>query len=67
MAEALGAIQARFPLLDIGSYPYYRASGNGVAIVAKGTDEAGLTAAIAAVAAMMRGMGAEPVEGEPPA
>ena len=38
MAEGLGAIQARYPAQDLGSYPYYRGSGNGVAIVAKGTD-----------------------------
>ena len=65
MAEALGAIQSRFAALDIGSYPYYRASGNGVAIVVKGTDQAAMAAAIDEVASMMRGMGAEPVEGEP--
>ena len=66
MAEALGAIQARHPELDIGSYPYYRATGNGVAIVAKGTEAAALAAAIAEVTAMMRGMGATPMPGEPP-
>ncbi len=66
MAEALGAIQARHPGLDIGSYPYYRASGNGVAIVAKGTDAATLAAAITEVTAMMQGMGATPTPGEPP-
>ena len=38
IAEGLGAIQARFPGVEIGSYPFYRASGNGVAIVSKGTE-----------------------------
>ncbi len=67
LAAALGAIQARHPALDIGSYPFYRASGNGVAIVAKGTDAAAIGAAIGEVATMIREFGIEPVEGEPPA
>ena len=67
IAEALTAIQSRFPMLDIGSYPYYRAGGNGVALVAKGTDEAALEAAAAEIAALIRADGKEPVEGEPAA
>ncbi|MDE2334078.1 MAG: competence/damage-inducible protein A [Rhodospirillales bacterium] len=67
LADALGAIQARHPELDIGSYPFYRPGGNGVAIVAKGTEPAAVEAAAAEVAAMIRGFGIEPVEGEPPA
>src|SRR3954454_1154316 len=31
IAEGLGKIQARFPELDLGSYPFYRAMGGGVA------------------------------------
>ena len=67
IAEGLAAIQARYPALDIGSYPYYRAQGNGVAIVAKGTDIAAAEAAIAEVTALMRTLGGDPVPGEPPA
>ena len=66
LAAPLGAIQARHPEIDIGSYPYYRLSGNGVAIVAKGTDAAEAEAVIAEVGAMMREFGVEPVPGEPP-
>lgn len=66
IAEALAAIQARHPDLDIGSYPYYRASGNGVAIVAKGTDAAEAEAAITAVTELMVATGATPIQGEPP-
>ena len=66
IAEGLAAIQARHPELDIGSYPYYRVQGNGVAIVAKGTDIAAADAAIAEVAALMRELGGNPVSGEPP-
>ena len=67
IAAGLAAVQARFPDLEIGSYPYYRESGNGVAIVAKGTDAARAEAAIAEVGALMAGFGATPVQGEPEA
>ena len=65
IAEGLAAIQARYPALDLGSYPYYRTHGNGVAIVAKGTDAAAAERAIAEVTALMRDLGGDPVAGEP--
>lgn len=74
IAAELEAIQRRFPALDIGSYPFYRAhtpqggfQGGGVALVAKGTEPASVEAAADAIADMLRGMGADPVAGEPPA
>ncbi len=66
IAEGLAAIQARYPALDLGSYPYYRDTGSGVAIVAKGTDAAAAERAIAEVTALMSTLGALPVQGEPP-
>jgi molybdenum cofactor synthesis domain-containing protein len=65
IAEGLGAIQARYPQLDLGSYPFYRPGGNGVALVAKGTDVAAAQAAIAEVTALITGFGKVPVPGEP--
>lgn len=65
LAEGLAAIQARHPALDIGSYPFFRDSGHGVAIVAKGTDEAAADAAIADVEQLFIGLGATAVPGEP--
>ena len=65
IAEGLGAIQARYPQLDLGSYPFYRPSGNGVALVAKGTDAAAAEAAIAEVTALIKGFGKVPIPGEP--
>ncbi len=65
IAAGLTAIQARYPSLDIGSYPYFREPGPGVAIVAKGTDTAAAEAAIAEVDALFRALGASPVAGEP--
>ena len=67
IAAGLAAIQARYPDLEIGSYPYYRPAGNGVAIVAKGADAAQAEAAIAAVSTLMTELGGTPVPGEPPA
>ncbi|ODU54594.1 MAG: molybdopterin-binding protein [Acetobacteraceae bacterium SCN 69-10] len=66
IADGLAAIQGRYPGLDVGSYPYYRASGNGVAIVAKGPDPAADEAAIAEVTALMQALGHAPIQGEPP-
>ena len=65
IAAGLEAIQKRYPELDLGSYPFYRASGNGVALVAKGTDPARLEACIAEVSQLIRDLGNEPVQGEP--
>jgi molybdopterin-biosynthesis enzyme MoeA-like protein len=65
IAEGLERIQAEFPDLDIGSYPYERDGGRGVTIVAKGTDAGAATAAIDAAARLIAAMGYVPVAGEP--
>lgn len=66
LAEGLGQIQKSYPDLDIGSYPYYRATGSGVAIVAKGMDGDRAERAIAEVSDLLRSLGGAPVPGEPP-
>ena len=65
VAEGLGAIQARYPDLDLGSYPFYRSTGNGVSLVAKGGDVARLEACIAEVTALIVAQGKAPIPGEP--
>jgi molybdopterin-biosynthesis enzyme MoeA-like protein len=65
IAAPLGEVQARFPDIDIGSYPFYRPSGNGVAIVAKGTDAAAAESVIDEVTNIIAGFGKVPVPGEP--
>ena len=67
VAAGLSAVQDRYPEVDLGSYPYYRATGNGVALVAKGPDAASCEAAIAEVTGLITGMGLVPVPGEPAA
>ncbi|MBN8871969.1 MAG: competence/damage-inducible protein A [Rhodospirillales bacterium] len=66
IAEGLTAVQARYPELDLGSYPFYRPTGNGVSIVAKGTDAAKAEAAIAEVTTLIADLDRTPVQGEPP-
>lgn len=65
LAAGLGDVQAHHPAIDVGSYPFYRSSGNGVAIVAKGADLTGVEAAIAEAAALITRLGRTPVTGEP--
>ncbi len=65
IADGLTQIQGRYAALDLGSYPYYREGGGGVAIVAKGTDAAAAEAAIAEVTALFSSLGGAPVAGEP--
>ena len=66
VADGLRAVQDRHPALDLGSYPFYRGNGNGVALVAKGPDVADAELAIAEVTALIMQMGLQPVQGEPP-
>jgi molybdenum cofactor synthesis domain-containing protein len=66
VAEGLARVQAAYPDIDLGSYPYYRATGNGVALVAKGPDPARCEAVIAEVTKLVAELGATPIQGEPP-
>ena len=63
IAAGLEAIQNRYPELDVGSYPFARDAGHGVAIVSKGTDVTEAEAATADVTALMAGLA--PIQGEP--
>lgn len=65
IAQGLGEIQARFPMLDLGSYPFEREGRYGVTLVAKGVDEAAILAAIGEIRDMIRAAGFTPVDGEP--
>jgi molybdenum cofactor synthesis domain-containing protein len=65
IAEGLRVIQDRYPSLDLGSYPYYRPGGGGVALVAKGTDAEAVAEAAQDVIRFIRAVGFQPIEGEP--
>ena len=66
IAEGLADIQQRWPSLDIGSYPYYRMGGGGVALVAKGSDQTAVEDAARDITVLLRAVGGKPVQGEPP-
>ena len=67
IADGLGRIQERFPDLDIGSYPFYRPTGNGVTLVAKGTDLVSVEGAVAEITTLITQLGKTPIPGEPSA
>ena len=68
IAKALEDIQNRYPELEIGSYPYFRAGQFGTALVLRGTDATRLDAATQEVADMVSALGIVPdtYEGETP-
>jgi molybdenum cofactor synthesis domain-containing protein len=66
IADGLTAIQNRYPTIDLGSYPFYRPTGNGVTLVAKGTNAAEAEAVIAEVTDLIRSLGRTPIPGESP-
>ncbi len=66
IADALRAIAARCPNVEIGSYPNYAHGKFGTSIVLKSADAAALASAKWDVMALMREAGAEPMEGDPP-
>ncbi len=59
MAATLGAIQERYPAIDIGSYPFFRMDKPGTSIVFRGDDVAAIDAAFAELEAYCRTSGVE--------
>jgi molybdenum cofactor synthesis domain-containing protein len=57
-AAGLGDIQARFPALEIGSYPFWRPEGPGTTIVFRGTDRAQFDAAVEVLLELAARLGA---------
>ncbi|HVZ02452.1 MAG TPA: molybdopterin-binding protein [Dongiaceae bacterium] len=64
IARDLGALQQRYPALDIGSYPFFRQGKFGASFVIRGTDEEAIGNAAAELRAIIRNLGADPIEGE---
>lgn len=62
VAAGLGAIQARYDDVEIGSYPYFRAGHFGTSLVLRAADPVRLEAAAEEVRALVRSLGAEPIE-----
>ena len=60
VAARLGALQERYPALEIGSYPFVRDGAFGTTLVLRGTDEAQIARAGDELCAILRALGAEP-------
>ncbi len=63
LARDLGALQARWPDVEIGSYPYFRRGDFGVTLVLRGTDATRLDRAAEEVRALIRALGGDPQDG----
>jgi molybdenum cofactor synthesis domain-containing protein len=57
-AAGLGDLQARFPTIEIGSYPFWRPEGPGTTIVFRGTDQGPIDAAAAGLLELAVRLGA---------
>jgi molybdenum cofactor synthesis domain-containing protein len=65
IAAGLGALQDRYAQLEIGSYPFFRQGKFGASFVLRGTDAAAIAVAAEELRALIRDLGAEPMELEP--
>jgi molybdenum cofactor synthesis domain-containing protein len=65
IAAELGALQARYPAIGIGSYPYFRGKVFGTSLVMRGTDVALLERVEREAVALIKGFGVDPILGDP--
>lgn len=62
IAAGLGAVQERYPDVDIGSYPFYRRGRIGTTLVLRSPKPERVAAAAQEVADLVRAQGVEPME-----
>lgn len=65
IAKDLGALQDRYPALEIGSYPFFRQGKFGASFVIRGTDQGMIDASALELHTIIRNLGAEPIDGDP--
>jgi molybdenum cofactor synthesis domain-containing protein len=65
IAEGLAALQRRFPEVEIGSYPFFRARRFGTSLVLRAEDGTLLARAVEQLRALVTELGGEPIEQEP--
>jgi molybdenum cofactor synthesis domain-containing protein len=65
IAKDLGELQARFPDLEIGSYPFFRQGRFGASFVLRGPDRDAIDRAASDLRTIIARLGAEPLEDEP--
>ena len=61
IAKELGALQARYEDLEIGSYPFVRQSRFGASFVIRGADPGRIASCAEELEAIIRSLGAEPI------
>lgn len=61
IAHQLGEIQNRYPDVEIGSYPHYRAGALGLSLVLRSIDQQKIAAATEEVIAMVKSLNGNPV------
>ena len=61
-AEGFGALQNRYPELDMGSYPYFRLGKSGAALVVRGVDQSRIDAAVVELKQLIRDLGGDPTD-----
>jgi len=64
LADELRAVQDKYPDVDLGSYPFLKAGGFGVNLVARGVDAVRVDAACADLVQMLKDLGGTAIEGE---
>lgn len=67
IAKNLGALQDRYPSLEIGSYPFFRQGKFGASFVIRGVNKSEIDGAAVELHAIIRNLGAEPIDGDPAA
>ena len=66
IADGLGALQERYGSVEIGSYPFFRKNKVGANLVMRGTDTDLLEQAVTDLKALIRDLGAEPIDEQAP-
>lgn len=66
LAQPLGELQARYPDIGMGSYPFFGQHRYGASLVLRATDRERLLAARGELIDLVRAMGAEPEVGDDP-
>jgi molybdopterin-biosynthesis enzyme MoeA-like protein len=62
LARRFRDLQEKYPAVEMGSYPFFRAGRAGTSLVLRATDEPTLDRAAEEVRAMVRGLGGDPVD-----
>src|SRR5262249_25622534 len=60
IADGFAALKQKYPAIDMGSYPFYRAGRFGTSLVLRGTDSSSIERAHGELIAFVRSLGAEP-------